>query len=287
MISRQYQFLLFLLLAFFNPVTLFVTGTSKTFIIVVPCTLLVWFAAKWDNIAGISETSNFPEKLLGLGIYALDIAYNILFKGFGFGLIDMLAAFVSVCIAFYGLRGVKHFRLPTAYLAILIVGNQLENRITEVAFLQSFLANLITSMLNVLGISASADGNVVALTTIHGKGESLIVDASCTGIKSILAYGSLAVLMILDVKTTNKRKALSTAIGFIGTFLVNILRLLIIFLTVYFFGLAAGLAVHVYLGYSLFIVWVFMFWIIAFKYLLKPRERLPEPSMTSQYTGES
>jgi len=298
MISRQYQFLLFLLLAFFNPVTIFVTGTSLTFIIVVPCTLLIWFVARWDNIAGIGETSKLLEKLLGLGIYALDIAYNIFsndiwgYRHFvlgiprgpdevGFGLIDMLVAFVSVCIAFYGLRGFKHFKLPTAYLAILIVGNQLENRITEVAFLQNFLANLITSMLNMLGISASADGNVVTLTTIHGKGEPLIIDAACTGIKSILAYGSLAVLMILDVKTTNKRKALSTAIGFIGTFLVNILRLLTIFLVVYFFGIDAGLAVHIYLGYSLFIIWVFLFWIIAFKYLLKPRERLPEPGMTS------
>lgn len=295
MISREYQFLLFLLLAFFNPVTLFVTGTSLTFIIVVPCTLLIWFAAKWDDIAGIGETSRLVEKLLGLGIYVVDIAYNLYRRcvlgiprtpsDVGFGLIDMLIAFVGVCIAFYGLRGFKHFKLPTAYLAVLVVGYQLENRITEVAFLQNFLANLITSMLNTLGISSHVvNGNTVVLTTIYGKEESAIIDAPCTGIKGMLAYGSLAVLMILDVKTTNKRKALSTAIGFIGTFLVNILRLLTIFLVIYFFGIDAGMAVHIYLGYSLFIVWVFLFWTIAFKYLLEPRERLPEPSMTSQYT---
>lgn len=293
MISRQYQFLLFLLLAFFNPLTLFIIGTSSTFIIVVPFTLLIWFAAKWDNIAGIGETSRLLEKLLGLGIYVVDITYNLYRRyvlgiprtpsDVGFGIIDMLIAFVSVCIAFYGLGGFKHFKLPTAYLAVLVVGYQLENRITEVAFLQNFLANLITSMLNTLGISTSANGNLV---TVERVGQPLTIDASCTGIKGILAYGSLAVLMILDVKTTNKRKALSTAIGFIGTFLVNILRLLTIFLVVYFFGIDAGIAVHIYLGYSLFIVWVFLFWIIAFKYLLKPRKRvLPEPSMITQYTG--
>jgi len=301
MISRQYQFPLFLLLAFFNPVTIFVTGTSLTFIIVVPCTLIIWFAARWDNIAGIGETSKPLEKLLGLGIYTLNIAYNIYsndiwgYRYFvlgiprgpdeiGFGLIDMLAAFVSVGIAFYGLRGFKHFKLPTVYLAILVVGNQLENSITEVGFLQNFLANLITSMLNTLGISASANGHLV---TIKRIGQPLAIDASCTGVKGILAYGSLAVLMILDVKATNKRKALSIAIGFIGTFLVNILRLLTIFLVVYFFGIDAGLAVHIYLGYGLFIVWVFLFWIIAFKYLLKPREKLPELNMTSQHIEES
>lgn len=296
MISRQYQFLLFLLLAFFNPITILVTGTSKTFIVVVPCTLLVWFAARWDNIAGITETSKPLEKLLGLGIYALLIAYNIYsndiwgYRYFvlgiprgpdevGFGLIDMLVAFVSVCIAFYGLRGFKHFKLPAVYLAVLIVGNQLENRITEVAFLQNFLANLITSMLNMLGISASASGNLV---TVERIGQPLAIDASCTGVKGMLAYGSLAILMILDVKATNKRKVLSTAIGFLGTFLVNILRLLTIFLAAYFFGIDAGMAVHIYLGYSLFIIWVLLFWTIAFKYLLKPTDSLLEPDVISQ-----
>ena len=283
MISRQYLFLFFLLFAFFNPVTIFFTGTSLTFIIVVPFTLLIWFAARWDNIAGIGETSKLLEKLLGLGIYSLDITYNLYRRyvlgiprtpsDVGFGLIDMLIAFVSVCIAFYGLRGFKHFKLPIAYLVILIVGYQLENRITEVAFLQNFLANLITSMLNGLGISAYANGNLV---TVQRVGQPLAIDANCTGIKGILAYGSLAVLMILDVEATNKSKALSTAIGFIGTFLVNILRLLTIFLVVYFLGIDAGMAVHIYLGYSLFIVWVLLFWTIVFKYLLKPMEGLPE-----------
>ena len=235
--------------------------------------------------------------MLGFGIYALDIAYNIFsndiwgYRYFmlgiprgpdevGFGLIDMLVAFVSVCIALYGLRGFKHFKLPTAYLAILVVGYQLENRITEIAFLQNFLANLIASMLNVFGISTSVNGHLV---TVERVGQPLAVDASCTGIKGILAYGSLAVLMILDVKTTNKRKALSTAVGLIGTFLVNILRLLTIFVVAYFFGIDAGLAIHIYLGYSLFIVWVLLFWTIAFKYLLKPS--LPEPDIIFQQRG--
>lgn len=289
MISRQYLFLLFLLLAFFNPVTLLMTGTSLTFIVVVPCTLLIWLVARWDSIAEISETSKLLEKLLGLGIYVLDIAYNLYRRyilgipkspsDVGFGLIDMLIAFIGVCIAFYGLRGFRHFKLPTAYLVVLIVGYQLEYSISEVAFLQNFLANLITSVLNILGISTSVNGNLV---TVQRVGQPLAIDADCTGVKGILAYGSLAVLMILDVKATKKRKALSTAIGFIGTFLVNILRLLTIFLVVYFFGIDAGMAVHTYLGYSLFIVWVLLFWTIAFKYLLKPIESHLEPDVISQ-----
>ncbi|UCB60266.1 MAG: exosortase/archaeosortase family protein [Candidatus Bathyarchaeota archaeon] len=267
-----------------------VTGTSLTFIIVVPFTILIWLAARWDTIAQISDASRFWEKLFGVGIYAADIAFNVYINDIwgyryfvlgiprgpnevGFGLIDMLVAFVSVCIAFYGLRGFKHFKLPTAYLVVLVIGYELEYRITEVAFLQNSLATLMSFLLNALGIPTSASGNLV---TVEKLGQPLLIDASCTGIKGILAYGSLAVLMILDVKATKKRKAILTSVGFIGTFLVNILRLLTIFIVAYFFGIEAGLAVHVYLGYSLFIVWVLLFWTIAFKYLLHQERPLSQ-----------
>jgi len=267
------------MLAFFNPLILLI-GTSPSFIFVVPFTLLIWFAAGWNQIARIEETSNLLEKLFGLGLYGLDIAYNMYRRyvlgiprtpsDVGFGLIDMLIAFISVCIAFYGFRGArKHFILPTAYLSILIVGYELEYRIPEITFLQDFLASAITSILNLFTINASASSSVVTIHATQGI-FSLVIDKDCTGLKSMLAYGSLAVLMILDVKTTYARKALCTIIGFVGTFFLNILRLLTIFLACYFFGIDAALAAHTYLGYSIFIIWVFLFWIISFKYLLTP-----------------
>jgi len=245
-----------------------------TFIVVVPFTLMIWFIARWQEIAEIEEKSNYLEVLVGIGIYAANIvrnAFNLNGRPM-FGLFDMLVAFISVCIAFYGLRGLKHFILPTAYLSILIVGYQLEFALTEVALLENFLANLMVSILNFFTIGASAKGNVVTVQARDRNSYGLRIDADCTGIKGMLAYGSLAILMILDVKAPLKRKALCTVIGLAGTLLVNLLRLLTIFLTCYFLGIDAALAVHTYLGYGLFIIWVFLFWIIAFKYLLKPIE---------------
>jgi len=274
MLSRPYLFLLLMMLAFFNPVTLFWFQTSLTFTVIVPITLLIWFITEWQHIVKIEKTGNRLEVLLGLGIYAINILRNV-FSHNGrpmFGLFDMLIAFISVCIAFYGFRGLKHFTLPTAYLTILIVGYQLEFAITQIAFLQNFLAHLMASMLNFFTIRASANSNLVTLYTKEGV-HSLVINADCTGFKGMLAYGSLAILMILDVKTTYKRKMLCTVIGLIGTFLVNILRLFTIFLAVYFVRIEAGIAVHTYLGYTLFIAWVFVFWTIAFKYLLKPRKK--------------
>jgi len=266
--NRPYLFLLFTMLAFFAPLLLF--GTSLTFIFVVPFTILIWFVARWQEIAKIEKRSNLPEILLGLGIYVSNLMRNALNLSAGFqsiGLFDMLIAFVAVCIAFYGFRGLKEFILPTAYLSLLIIGYQLEFVITEVALLQDFLAQLMASILGFFSISASANRNLVTLYSRQGNLYYLLVDAPCTGIKGMLAYGSLAILMMLDIKATYRRKLLWTAIGVIGTFLVNILRLLSIFLAAYFLEIGTALAIHTYLGYSLFIVWVLIFWTIAFKYL--------------------
>jgi hypothetical protein len=51
-------------------------------------------------------------------------------------------------------------------------------------------------------------------------------------------------------------------------------------LTFEFLGTDAGNAVHVFVGYGLFIVWVVAFWSIAFKYL-NPR---PAPLITTTTT---
>lgn len=278
MISRPYMFLLFTMLSFFNPITLIWFHSSVTFIVVVPCTLLVWFAAKWHEVVKIQEKGNQQEILLGIAIYSINIARNVLvttwvFHGkLGFGLIDMLFSFISVCVVFYGLRGLKHFVLPVAYNIVLIVGYQLEYTISEIALLQNFLAGLMGSMLQLLGIGASVSGDTVTVYGTQGA-FPLKIDVDCTGLKGILAYGSLAVLMIIDVKASYRRKALATAIGFVGTFILNIFRLFTIFLTCYFFGIEAALAVHSYIGYGIFIVWVLVFWAIAFKYLLAPTEK--------------
>jgi len=274
MINRAYIFLALTMLSFFNPVTLIFFKFSSTFIVIVPFTLLIWFAAEWGEISEIREKGSKQEILLGVAIYSLNLMRNLLTFNEKpmFGLSDMLIAFICVSLAYYGVKGIRKFILPIAYMTILVVGYQLEFMITEVVFLENFLAQTITAMLNFLGIHASANANLVILQTPQDTYQ-FIIDSTCTGIKGMLAYGSLAVLMVIDVKTTRKRKIICIAVGAIGTFLVNILRLFTIFISCYFFGQETAMAVHTYLGYSLFIVWVIIFSAVSLKYLVTPKEK--------------
>ena len=45
------------------------------------------------------------------------------------------------------------------------------------------------------------------------------------------------------------------------------MRLLVVFLTFEFLGVDAGTTMHVYFGYIVFIIWVLVFWVFAFRFL--------------------
>jgi exosortase/archaeosortase family protein len=92
----------------------------------------------------------------------------------------------------------------------------------------------------------------------------------------------LSTMTLLDLKPTMARLIPIFAIGFVGAFLINIVRLLLMFLTYEFASLDVAATLHIYIGYIVFIAWVVAFWAIAFRYLVPPKrtEQLPQgPSL--------
>lgn len=291
--QRPHYFLIALLATFFNPIVLALYGTSETFIVVIPLTLLVWFAVKWDAFVRIDAKSSLSEVILGMGIYAGNFLRNFL-TGSGFGMFDMLVVSVGLIVSFFGLRAIKqHFLLPTAYLAVLVATYQVETRLPELQVLQNFLAQIIVGVLNPLGIRADLWTFNTDVITVWGRPGipepnpfALWIEKSCTGVKGMLAYGSLALLMIMDIPASRGKKIAMALVGLAGTFLVNIARLLVIFLSAYQWGVEAGLTVHSYLGYGLFIAWVFLFWTMTLRYVsgqnpsAQVQTQFPSPATT-------
>jgi exosortase/archaeosortase family protein len=232
---------------------------------------MIWISIKWKDFINFDKKSNLIEIFIGMFLLLANFTRNIIgFGSLSFGLVDMLVIFVALSIAFFGIRSLKFFTIPIVYLSILIVAYQIEFALESVRVLEFALAGFMGSFLTFFGIETSIYGNIVQLFTLDSN-YYLMIDAPCTGIKGMLAYGSLAVLMIVDVKAPIKKKIFITVLGLVGTFLVNIFRLIVIFLTIYFINIDVGLLIHTYLGYSLFIVWVFIFWILAFRFLESPK----------------
>jgi exosortase/archaeosortase family protein len=125
----------------------------------------------------------------------------------------------------------------------------------------------MASGMSALGVSSTASGSIVALNSNSSSPLLLNVESDCTGIQGVLAFGVLSSMALVDVKAKPSRLIPIFVIGFVGVFLINILRLFLVFVTFEYLGVSLGNTVHVYAGYTLFVVWILVFWSLAFKYM--------------------
>ncbi len=267
--NRAYAFVACIAASFLAPTLIPGIGVDYTYLFIIVIVLFAWFVIKWNAVKTSKLKASLPEIGLGAAIIAALYAYKV-HSGAEFGILDFTILFSALALAFYGARSFKLFWVPAAYGVVLLLGYQLENVTPNYAALQDWMAGLMASAMNAIGVSSSVTGSVVSLNSSAGP-LALNVESDCTGIQGILAFGLLSTMSVLDVKPKLSRLLPIFALGFLGAFLINIVRLFMVFLTFEYLGVGAGTAVHVYAGYTLFIVWVLAFWSLAFKYLAPAR----------------
>ena len=260
-------FVLALAAFFLGPEAIPGVGLDYQYFFITVLVLFAWFLMKWDAVKSIPNRSSKPEVLLGVFLIVADYAANAT-RGSNVGILDLLVIFLGTVIVFYGLKALRFFWVPATYGIVLLLGYQIEAYIPDYTALQDWLASLMVSAVNALGIAATVSGHIVIMRTSGGTFLQLDVASSCTGLQGILAFGLLSTMALLDLKPKVSRLIPIFAIGFAGAFLINIVRLLVVFLTFEFLGVDAGTTMHVYFGYIVFVVWVLIFWEFAFKYLL-------------------
>ncbi len=216
--------------------------------------------------------------VLGVSVIGTVYLFNAI-RGSSVGILDLLVIFLGAAIFSYGLRSLRFFWVPATYGIILLAGYQIENYTPNYTALQDWLAGVMASTLSVLGISSVASGHIVSMSTSDGTALLLDLAGTCTGLQGILAFGMLSTMTLLDLKPKMSRLIPIFSIGFGGAFLINIVRLLAVFLTFEFAGVDAGITMHVYFGYLIFIAWVMVFWALAFKYLV-PVQKSDSPLTT-------
>ncbi|MGD0477326.1 MAG: archaeosortase/exosortase family protein [Nitrososphaerales archaeon] len=266
-LSRANFFILAVAAAYLLPLVIPNVGLDYQYFFITVIVLFAWFLFKWNRVKAITQKSGKVEILLGSSLIVADYAFNAM-RGSNVGILDLLIIFLGAVIVFYGIRSLRIFWVPLTYGVILLAGYQIEYYTPNFTVLQDWLAGLMASTLSAMGISSVAFGHIVSMTMQDGTPLALDVDSACTGVQGILAFGMLSTMALLDLKPRMSRLIPIFAVGFAGAFLVNIVRLLAVFLTFEFAGVDAGTAMHVYFGYTIFIAWVLVFWSLAFKYLV-------------------
>lgn len=263
--------------AFLIPEAIPGVGIDPVYFFIMVIVLMAWFMLKWTSVKSLSLRGGLIEVVLGTLTVASIYEYKFITQT-RLGILDMVFIFGGLVVVFYGFRAFKLFWVPAAYGIVLLLGYQLENVIPSYTVLQVWMAGVMASSMNAIGVHAVVTGEYVQLNSSSGP-LLLNVESDCTGVQGILAFGLLSTMSVLDMKAKPARLAIVFAVGFIGAFLINIVRLFGVFLAFEYLGVGIGNDVHVYFGYTLFIVWVLIFWSLAFKYLM------PRPSAAFPSTG--
>jgi thaumarchaeosortase len=181
--------------------------------------------------------------------------------------------FVTSIWLLYGIRGLKSFAVSSFFLGGVGVFYMIDTFYPYGTFtsLQAFVPITVSGVvfiLNVLGygtqtFAGGADGLGLYATKAN-RSYSAIVSWSCAGSHSLFLYSFMIMLFLRGTNISRMRKIIYVVLGAVGTFFVNILRIV----TIYVIGINGGNQpaelFHEFYGEFFFIAWMFIYLSLIF-----------------------
>lgn len=129
---------------------------------------------------------------------------------------------------------------------------------------------MVGAILFLLGFKPAVMGEYLS---ISGQSNPFLIEIAwnCIGWQSLLFFVLTGWIGLQGNRYTFSSKLKSFVIGFIGTFLVNLLRIVLVVLVAYFFGQKIAIFFHDYGSTLAVLVWLFFFWWFSYKYVLETR----------------
>lgn len=178
-----------------------------------------------------------------------------------FEIFRLLLAWVGLAFVFFG----ETASLPALLLCILGFGisfPKLVDAIMGLAYARfsTWIAYSIASFF----IPVMQGDTVISMITVSGEQLLMIINEACSGSASMSVFLVIFMLMSLDLPLPRRKWAFLLFFGIIGTFLQNIVRLVLLMFVGYYFGTSAIQGGESIAGYIIFPLWYALF---AFVYL--------------------
>lgn len=156
-------------------------------------------------------------------------------------------------------------------------------------FIAPYIVKVVAVILHALGIPTSVNGSYLYLTN-GWMPFRIYINWNCTGWQSFVL---LVFTLVTGLQGSYKRqdKLLAILVGLEGTFLVNIVRILLPTLITCFAGYTQAIVFHDYMGTLLTLLWMGFFWSYAFENILVTKGELASenepvpPHDHSKYSG--
>lgn len=164
-----------------------------------------------------------------------------------------------------------------AFTAFNAVITELVNKIGLYRYMQDiivpFESKLVVIIIRFLGVKAfvAHAGDAASFYLIKGQVASpFTMQWNCLGWQSLILL-FLSFLPGLQGNYTKRSIFEVISIGLLGTFLVNIFRMVFISLGLYYVSTVFALLIHDYFAAFVSILWLFFFWWFAYAYILEEK----------------
>jgi exosortase/archaeosortase family protein len=210
--------------------------------------------------------------LVAAGLVIICLAFFIPFRQ-PFWLLRLLTASVGVFVVIFGSAAAIPLLLVGAYAFIigypLLVQSYLEAGYSDTAMAPSIW------LLHLFGLHIVAAGQTLTFPLPSGMPMQVSVPSSCAGTVTMAVFVVIFTFMMLDLPLSRRQAIPVFLFGAVGTWLQNVIRIVLILCSGYFFGEDALWAVHFWTIYALFPLWYLLFALVYFRFAQKPP--IPQP----------
>ncbi|MCW4022605.1 MAG: archaeosortase/exosortase family protein [Candidatus Bathyarchaeota archaeon] len=192
---------------------------------------------------------------------------------FSFEYVLFAILFIASIWLLYSKNGLKNFTVSSFFIAGVGIFYMIDTFYPYGTFtlLQSFVpvtVSVVVFILNILGYGTNTfpggeDGLGLTVTGANSS-YSAIVSWSCAGSHSLFLYSFMIMLFLRGTSITRVRKIIYVVTGALGTFFVNILRILAILLAGVNSGASLAATFHEFYGEFFFIAWMFIYLTVIF-----------------------
>ena len=223
------------------------------------CILWLWLKRRdiWPRMQ--TARPSLPFLLAGAALLALSI---FLPRSDDFLVFLMLVGWLGIFTMIFNRASI----IPTILLVIYgfsLVFPILTNRwLGEPSAI--LVTNTVVAISQMLGLPVTSQGQELHLTSLSGDAISTTVSSECAGYATIGVFIALFALMMLDIRLPLKRVWYVFLFGLVGTWLQNIIRIVVSVAAGYHWGSGALETVHSNIAYVIFPLWFALF---AFVYL--------------------
>ena len=182
-------------------------------------------------------------------------------------------AFLLISVSLiYGVRCLKHFMVTSFFLATVGFFYTLDTFYPHGTFtaLQMFVpstASTVKAILSFMGYKVQVyTDSARTMLYMLGQEEDFVVALfwPCAGIYSIILYSLTIILFLRNLGNPLKRKLAYMAVGAVGTYFINVLRVVTICVIGFTSSQAAAMVFHEYYGELYFIAWMVLYLLLIY-----------------------